>query len=258
MADDPRAHRSGARHPGPSSRVVVVLATVVTALALAWLIIDRLLAGYYPLQWGGPNIGRGVILAACYGLVVAGVVTVAVGGGFRLRTWTRWSWAAAAMVVVLFTAFAIVRIVEPRDEDAGTVGSLGVTVSETGDPTLVFAVCRGTIDRVQIFGPNRGSVPNEVLAQYDSSAAVGNGAVLDLGEPPVAWTTDQPLDRDGVAAQTLVIATARGDKAVLRQVSFSSADLTSLEPGQVLGGSGPFAQRRPRADFLAASCASVG
>lgn len=255
MADDPRADRAGAGSSGPTSRGAVLLGTAVTALALVWLIIDQLLVGYFPLRWGGPNIGRGVIISGCVGLIVAGVLTVALSGGFQVRHWGPRSWTAAAVIAALAAGFVAVRIVQPRDEEAGMIGRLGVSVSETGDPVLVFAICRGTVDRVQISGPNRGSVPNEVLAQYRASAAIGNGDQLDLGEPSVPWTTDRPLSRDAISAQTLVIASASSDKAALRQVSFSSSDVASLQPGQVLGGSGDFAQRRSLPDFLAAGCA---
>lgn len=184
-------------------------------------------------------------------------MTVALGGGFRVRTWNPWSRGVAALVVALLLAFVGVRIVGPRDEEAGMVGGLGLTVSATGDPVLVFAVCRGTVDRVQISGPNRGSVPNEVLARYQSSAGVGQGTRLKITAPSAPWTTDRALTREALAAQKLVIAIAHSDKAALRQVSFADSDVASLEPGEVLQGSGQFARRAPLVDFLAGACAGV-
>lgn len=71
MADD-RGAPGAPVHRWPTSGVVVVMGILVTVLALVWLIIDVLLAGHFPLRWGGPNIGRGLIIVACYTLVAAG------------------------------------------------------------------------------------------------------------------------------------------------------------------------------------------
>lgn len=255
MVDDPTATSAGdtshtTRRP---TRWTVVVGTLVVALSLLWLVVDMMLAGYTQ-RGGGTNIGRGLIIFGCYGSIVAGLVTIAIGGGFRIRAWRWWSWVAAGTVVALFAAVVVVRIVQPRDEEAGLVGRLGVTVSATGEPVLVFAICRGSIDRVQIAGPNRGSVPNEVLARYRTTTSLPNGSQLNLGAPSAEWTADRAMTRADVAAQKLVIASAVGDKASLTGVAFSGGDLESLGPDEVLAGSGPYAQRRPAEDFVASGC----
>ena len=48
-------------------------ATLV-ALGLAWLIADQVLQALFPLSWGGPNIGGGLIILIAMAAAVAGLL----------------------------------------------------------------------------------------------------------------------------------------------------------------------------------------
>ncbi|TKV61011.1 cell division protein CrgA [Nakamurella flava] len=230
------------------------VAVAVMVVGLLWLIVDRLLAGYYPLRWGGPNIGGGLLILLCYAALIGGVTALWASDGLHPRTWSTWSWGAAVMVVVLLIGYIAVRIIQPRDEDAGRIGRMGVTVTTQGEPILVMMVCRGSIDRVRVVGPNRTPQFNEELATYTSVDPVSGYQELNLLDPSVGWQTGSPLTQSTLDGQMLVIASARSDKAVLTDVSFSSEDLRSLTPGLVQSASGQWAQRRPVDEFRAAAC----
>lgn len=231
--------------------MAVVIAVVI---ALLWLIVDQVLRGYLPLRWGGPNIGGGFLVGICYVALLVGVVRLALDRGLWTRRWSGWMWTSGAVIVVLFAGFLFVRIVQPRDTDAGLVGRVGVTVTARGEPVLALLVCRGSIDRVEIVGPHRGSVPNEHLATYRSDAPVSGYQEMSLSDPGPGWLADPGITGDGIAGQALVIASADGEKAALASVSFTAADLAGLSPGVVQDGSGPGTQRRSVDDFRAVVC----
>lgn len=230
------------------------VAIAVMVIALQWLIVDRLLAGYFPLRWGGPNIGGGMLILLCYAALIGGVIALWASDGLHPRTWSTWSRAAAVAVVVLMVGYIAVLVIEPRDVDAGRIGRLGVTVTDQGAPILVMAICRGSIDRVRVVGPNRSPKVNEELASYESAEPLTGYRELDLFDPGAGWPTRSALTRSTLDRQKVVVASARSDKAVLTGVSFSSEDLRSLTPGLVQSATGQWAQRRSVEEFRAAAC----
>lgn len=240
-----------ARHERGWVRVVAFVAVVG---ALAWLIVNQLLIGYFPLSWGGPNIGGGLLVGLCYIAVIGGLLTL---WAARSRDFGRWSihhWVGATAIVALLASFAAVTIIKPGDKEAGIVGRSAVTVTADGDPVLLLAICRGSVDRAWVSGPNRGDQPNERLAAYRSLEPVSGFADIDLLAPTPPWQAEPALAPDAVSDQRLLIASAFGEETALSQVSFTEAEFRTLTPGFVLDGNTPSAGPRSVDQFRAAAC----
>ena len=253
-----RGHSRGA--PEAKPQWVVIAGTLMMALSLVWLITDQLLVGYLPWQWGtGPNIGRGLILLCTYLLLAAGIAIVALSGGFEVRFW-RWpSWVAGGTILALLVVFAFVKIVKPRDEEAGLVGRLGISVSPAGDPILVLAVCRGSVDAVRVVGPyrsDRPDEPNELLASYEADQSV-------RGLRSSIFCSQVTVGRRHLGCRTATsmsnpssLSPRRVPKLHWAAVSFDRSDLGAVAPAEVLQGQGPSAHRRPLTEFLDAACSA--
>lgn len=237
-----------------SPRLLRGIAVVVVIVALLWLITDRLLVGFLPLRWGGPNIGGGMLILLCYAAIIGGFMGFAATGGLAVRRWTARTWAVATLITVLLAGYLGVVIVQPRDEEAGIVGRTGVTVDAQGEPIAVLMVCRGVVDQLTVHGPNRGDQPNEQLAAYRSTQPLSGYHELDLLDPGPNWTPQPGLTREVIEGQRLVIVSVSGEKAALTGVSFTSDDLKTLTSGVVLDGTGQWCHRRTADEFRAASC----
>jgi hypothetical protein len=206
------------------------------AAGLAWAVTDRVLLARYPLSWGGANIGGGMILLVAYGCILGGVLLLLVGGwsafGVRVRE-LRPPAVAVPLVVnaLLVLGYVAVTVAMPaRDVNVGTVA---VTVSDGGSPVLVLQLCRGSVDRVTIVGPNRGAQPNEQFAELTAPAPITAPVRLDVKNPPDGWRggpASLPYERE---KSLLHIANAWGDQSKLRQVSFTAEELSALDPATV-------------------------
>jgi len=228
---------------------------------LGWLVADRLLRGYFPLTWGGPNIGGGALVVVALLAAVAGAVLV--GLNTSRREWGRrrsprlavGSWIGFAVTGALAVGMVVVLVVKPTDDPAaGVNGQVGVTVSATGSPVLVLEICRGTIDHVTISGPNRGGTPNLVLAQFDATQPATSTVLLDVLHPPVGWTGQAGSSLSTADPAELKIALGRGKQSELRQVDFTAADLKLLDVGTVQYSDSTNKHQVPMATFHSVAC----
>jgi hypothetical protein len=231
--------------------VPVVVGTVLAVLGLAWITIFRLLVGYDPLHWGGPNIGGGALFALAVAAAATGVVLLAAGWGGLWPEHRRPLLASAVVVTVLAATAGTVLVVRPGDPSAGLSGSVAVRYSETGSLQLHLAICKGTVDTVTVVGPNRGSTPNELIARYVAGSPLTTSAVLDLSALPAGWSL---VEGRGVpvTGSGLLIATAGSAKNELRQVSFTPEQARAVPAGEVLAWTTP--GHLPVSDFVARAC----
>ncbi|GGM15050.1 hypothetical protein [Nakamurella endophytica] len=202
---------------------------------VGWLITDRLLRHYRPRSWGGPNIGGGALslLAAAVGLLGLGLVIADVALERRSRP-TPVRFVAWVLDVVALGALLAVWFAFPAGDWRGSVrGQVGVTVAADGSPVLVLEVCRGSVDRVTVVGPNRGAVPNERRAALRSPAPIGTPVSVDLRRPPPGWITELAWDPATAHGDVLQIGSGRGRDGELWQVDWSVADLRTLDAGTV-------------------------
>lgn len=155
----------------------------------------------------------------------------------------------------LIVALTVVSFAAPRDaRDAGINGAVGLTLSADGTPILLLQVCRGSVDRVSIVGPNRGNTPNETIAELASPVPITGSAIIDPSAPPSGWT-GKPVSLPSQARrQLLLIALVDGHQSQLRQVSFTAADLAALAPGTVLYSVGLTNRRVNIAGFRGVAC----
>ncbi|WP_175442380.1 hypothetical protein [Humibacillus sp. DSM 29435] len=229
-------------------------------VGLGWLIADRLLRGYFPLAWGGPNIGGGALLVLAIVAAASGAVLVALN--FRRREGSDrgarlpgvGSWIGLALGGALAVGWVVVSVVEPADPDAGLNGQVGVTVSATGSPVLVVEVCRGSTTTVTINGPHREGQPNTVLAQFDAALPVTSSVLLDILHPPAAWSARPGSSLSAAAPEDLMIASGQGHQSQLRQVDFTVADLESLDVDTVLYTDVTGHPRVPSSTFHSVAC----
>lgn len=210
------------------------------AVGLGWWITDRVLTTLFPLSWGGPNIGGGLLLLVAAAVAVLGAVMLVVSGRALLaqpsRRKLRLLWAPVAVDAALLFGLVAVRVLLPGDTGpdggpAGINGQVGVTVDAAGAPVLILEVCRGSVNTITVVGPNRGSEPNEVFANLRAPAPVATPTQVALLSPTPGWSgtlASLPLD-----TQSFLIASAQGDQSELRQVDFSAADLATLDPATV-------------------------
>lgn len=56
-----------------TGRVLLTVGGVVLVAGLAWVVIDRILTRQAPDQWGGPNIGAGLLLLLAYAFIIIGL-----------------------------------------------------------------------------------------------------------------------------------------------------------------------------------------
>ena len=228
---------------------------LLIVLGLAWIIVDRLLRNYFPLQWDGPNIGGGALflLACVFVLTGCAVVAGVLIGGVRGSRWKASLWVGATISVLLAAGLVVVLVVRPRDSTAGLNGWVGVTVSATGSPVLVLEICRGSIDEVTVDGPSRGSSPNEKLAHFHSNTPATTSFLFDLDKPPIGWTRSPGATLAKADPAALRIAIGNGPRNELRQADFTDADLRSLTGHTVqYGFSGE--HRVPLASFPSIAC----
>lgn len=229
-------------------------------VGLGWLIADRLLRGYFPLAWGGPNIGGGALLVLAIVAAASGAVLVALnfrrreGSGRGARLPGVGSWIGLALGGALAVGWVVVSVVEPADPDAGLNGRVGVTVSATGSAVLVVEVCRGSTTTVTINGPHREGQPNAVLAQFDAASPVTSSVLLDVLHPPAAWSERPGSSLSAAAPGDLMIASGQGHQSQLRQVDFTVADLESLDADTVLYTDVPGHPRVPSSTFHSVAC----
>lgn len=209
-------------------------------VGLVWVAVNRALVGLFPLSWGGPNIGGGFIVLLAYAAIVAGIVVIltALSDDRAARQGApvdrpRLSRTAGAMSLAAAVAAVAMIVSPPGPGGSGTVGTMGVTVDSTGAPVLVLVVCERAVRSVRLSGPYRG-VPNEVLAELTSSAGITSTTLLPLTDLPAGWTGGPVALPLVERPEDLVIASARGDQARLRQVSFTATDLISLDPTRLL------------------------
>lgn len=230
---------------------------------LGWVITDRLLRQSFPLTWGGPNIGGGVLLLLAWLAAAGGAALVIVdfvlyhrGDRTSHRPRVGW-WVAVAFTLVLSALITFV-LVQPRTATTGINGQVGVTVSGDGTAVLLLEICRGSTTDVAISGPNRGSIPNEVLAHFHATSPVGSTVLLNVAHPPPGWTRQPGLP--GTKVNGLQIAAGRGQQTELRQVNFSATDLAALTPGTVLyspGHQGSAGFRKPSSVLWSANDLAV-
>jgi hypothetical protein len=161
---------------------------------------------------------------------------------------------------VLVNALLIATLVAVANRSGGepVAGAVGVTVSASGSPVLVIEVCRGSVDTVTVVGPHRGAEPNEQRARLTSRTPVNASISVDIVRPTRQWT-GSPLS---TPLGAMLVATAGGPQGSLRQVSFSAADLASLDPSTVLyaaeGAAGDAVLlRAPLTTFSGLSCAGA-
>lgn len=230
---------------------------VMLAVGLGWWALDWVLQSLLPLQWGGPNIGGGLLLLLAQALALLGAGLAVLMGLALLSTrrlWRRRLVAPLVVNAVLAVALIVVKSVLPGDVgyngwQAGIVGDTGVTVNEAGQPVLVLAVCVESVDHITVVGPNRGDEPNEVFLELSSDEPVTGLTLVDLAAPGPRWGGGDPTPLP-VKTQELLIATAESSRTALRQVDFTAADLAALEPSTVLAGDG----RVPLDDFQRSTC----
>lgn len=225
---------------------------------LGWVITDRLLRQSFPLTWGGPNIGGGALLllawlAAAGGAALVVVEFVLYQRGYQASHRPRVGWWVAVAFTVALSALVAVVLFQPRAATTGINGQVGVTVSGRGAPVLVLEICRGSTTDFSISGPNRGSIPNEVLAHFYATSPVDSTMLLDVTHPPPGWTAEPGLP--GTTVNGLQIAAGRGQETQLRQVNFSATELATLTPGTVLHSAGSSKLSRiSQAGFHAVVC----
>lgn len=230
---------------------------VMLAVGLGWWAIDWVLQSLLPLQWGGPNIGGGLLLLLAQALALLGAGLAVLMGIALLSTRSLWRRRFAVPLVVnavLAVALVVVKSVLPGDVGyndwlAGIVGDTGVTVDGAGQPVLVLAVCAESVDHITVVGPNRGDRPNEVFLELSSDEPVTGLTLVDLTDPGPRWGGGSPTPSP-IQTQELLIAPAESSRTALRQVDFTAADLVALEQGTVLAGGG----RVPLDDFQRSTC----
>jgi len=238
------------------------------AVGLGWCITDWVLRTLFPLSWGGPNIGGGGLLLLAIVAAIAGTVMLVTSGrGLLAQSAHRkagWLWVPVSVNAALLVGLVAVRTLLPGDTGpdgglAGINGQVGVTVDAAGAPVLVLEVCHGSVETITVVGPNRGGKANEVFAHLKAPAPVARPTQVALLGPPPGWggtPTTLPLD-----TQPFLIASAEGTQSELRQVDFSAADLTALDPETVQyseyddGTQDVVDRRTPRSGFHDVACA---
>ncbi|MBF5080951.1 hypothetical protein [Quadrisphaera sp. INWT6] len=204
------------------------------ALGLSWQITDQVLRTLYPLSWGGPNIGGGLIYLVAQVIAVAGLITMVVTaarlGARRVRFGTGTFLVPVLVTGTLFVGLLAVNTLLPGDTGpdggpAGINGQVGLAADATGSPVLVLEVCRGAVDTIDVAGPNIGGV-NAPVAVLKAPAPVTTPTEVSLLAPPPGWSgapASLPLD-----STEFVIASAFGSQSELRQVDFGAPELASV------------------------------
>lgn len=209
-------------------------------LGLSWLITDRVLTRRYPLRWGGPNIGGGFLILLALGLIVAGLVTLISrarsrsAGPSRLRPPRRLRLTIDAFDLLVLLALIVVVVTGVAGDGGGVVGQVGLSVDADGAPVLRLEICRGSIDTIRLYGPNRGRRPNEVVGRLTADHPVTVPVSVNLSHPYASWSGGPlAVPPDGQPAGVLLSASAQGDGTALAQVTFHATDLATLVPGRV-------------------------
>lgn len=216
-----------------------ILGNALIAAGLAWVAAYGALRGWYPLNWGGPNIGAGFTVVVAYAAVLAGVILLIIdltgtrsGRPDRARRRPRTPPVLAALAAVAAVAMFVA---PPGPGGSGIVGDLGVTVDAAGEPVLVLVVCERSVSTVRLHGPYRGG-PNEVYGELRAPADIAATTLLPLSDLPAGWAggpIDLPLEE---RPDDLVLASADGEQSMLRSVGFTDSDLTALDPARMLVG----------------------
>lgn len=107
---------------------------VLVGVGLGWVVVDRVLRRVVPQQWGGPNIGGGLILLVSYAAVVIGAVLVVAAlvdrlvrrrTGLRVPRRSRMPWLPWVVDGVLLAAVLLGPTLWPVRANAATGGSWG-------------------------------------------------------------------------------------------------------------------------------------
>ena len=139
-------------------------------------------------------------------------------------------------------------------------GAVGITVAADGTPVAVVEVCSGSIDRITVAGPNRGTEPNEIRADLTSPDDVAAPTQVDLVAPGEQWR-GTPLTLPLAGDLHIVIADDRDANSQLSQVDFTVAQLATLTPETVQYSEydvdeGTAQVQAPLADFHAITCSA--
>ncbi len=129
--------------------------------------------------------------------------------------------------------------------DADILGRAGITVDGAGKPVAVVRVCHGEVDTVQLLGDRAGLAddePNPVIGTWQAERGATGTIELDLTADNAGWTGEPIPQLD--AGRTYVLAASDGDAdAEASQVSFTPAQLTGLDAGQVIVADGSVQDR---------------
>jgi hypothetical protein len=139
-------------------------------------------------------------------------------------------------------------------------GAIGITVAADGTPVAVVEVCHGSVDRITVAGPSRGTEPNEIRAEITSRDDVAAPMQVGLVAPGEQWR-GTPLTVPLAGDLHIVIAGDRDANSQLTQADFTVAQLATLTPETVQYSDydveeGTVQVQAPLADFHAITCAA--
>lgn len=136
---------------------------------------------------------------------------------------------------------------------------LGVTVDASGAPVLLLEICRGSIDRITLVGPNVNG-RNEFFAGLTPPAPLTTSTTVDPLDLPDGWTSTAATLPYSTDPALLHISSGWGPQNSLRQVSFTRDSLAGLDPDAVqysafdTGVQDMVDRRMPREAFHAFVC----
>jgi hypothetical protein len=122
--------------------------------------------------------------------------------------------------------------------DSTVTGQTGLTVNAAGQPVLLIAVCKGTINRLYLFGPagpdmHKAQKPVETWIASTPLAKAGVARV-NLLAPFPGWTVLQPIPVLVARWEYGAFAQSNNSRFEAEQVNFSVADFARLDPATVL------------------------
>ncbi|MBA2698909.1 MAG: hypothetical protein H0U61_09070 [Nocardioidaceae bacterium] len=131
------------------------------------------------------------------------------------------------------------------------IGAVGVSLDRAGSPQLVLAVCSGSVDEIELYGPHQGgeTTSQEPIGVWRAKESVTAGTVLDLSNPGSAWTVvrDPGTLKPGESYSAFGVSLSEDQE--ISQVDFTLDRLKRLSADQVLY----YHSKRVKADELHAT-----
>jgi hypothetical protein len=117
-------------------------------------------------------------------------------------------------------------------------GALGLTLGADGEPALVVQMCKGHIDGATVYISNDDPEKEQTLAKWQVDPALTGFSQFSIAKGGNGWRVDQPFTPLDKPATYTIYGWSDDNSWSAAHLDFSEADLSKLQPGQVLHSAG--------------------